>query len=49
MNFEKFEETVRLIRERCDIIINLTTSGDLDATDEMRMAHIKELNQSLLL
>lgn len=47
MNFEKFEETVRLIRERCDIIINLTTSGDLDATDEMRMAHIKELKPEL--
>lgn len=37
MQFEKFEQTVKLIRERCDIVLNLTTSGDLAATDEERM------------
>lgn len=40
MNTEKFEKTVRLIRSRCDIVINLTTSGDLEATDETRQNHL---------
>lgn len=40
MSTEKFEETVKLIREKCDIILNLTTSGDLNATDETRQAHL---------
>ncbi|MCR4443276.1 MAG: 3-keto-5-aminohexanoate cleavage protein [Peptococcaceae bacterium] len=40
MDKEKFIETVGLIREKCDIVINLTTSGDLNATDETRMAHL---------
>lgn len=31
-----FEETVELIKEKCDIIINCTTSGDLHATYETR-------------
>ena len=40
-------ETVSLIREKCDIVLNLTTSGDLNATDETRMAHIIELKPEL--
>ena len=44
---ELFKETVALIRERCDIVINLTTSGDLNATDETRMAHLIELKPEL--
>ena len=32
-----FAETVRLIRERCDIIINLTTSGGVNRSDEERL------------
>ncbi|GAB6109394.1 beta-keto acid cleavage family enzyme [Fusibacter bizertensis] len=40
MRKELFEETVKLIKEKCDIVINLTTSGDLDATDETRQAHL---------
>lgn len=37
MSFEKFEQTVKLIRERCDIVLNLTTSGGLGLDDEVRM------------
>ncbi|MGB9662873.1 MAG: 3-keto-5-aminohexanoate cleavage protein [Moorellaceae bacterium] len=37
MSFEKFQKTVELIRERCDIVINLTTSGGIGLTDEERM------------
>ncbi len=43
MDKGKFIETVKRIRDRCDIVLNLTTSGDLDATDETRMAHFIEL------
>lgn len=43
MSFEKFEETVKLIRERCDIVLNLTTSGGLGLTDEIRMKPYIEL------
>lgn len=44
---EKFKETVALIREKCDIVLNLTTSGDLQATDETRMAHLIEIKPEL--
>lgn len=44
---EKFRETVELIRSKCDIILNLTTSGDLHATDETRMAHLIELKPEM--
>lgn len=47
MNKERFAETVKLIREKCDIVLNLTTSGDLEATDETRMAHFIELKPEL--
>jgi uncharacterized protein (DUF849 family) len=47
MDKERFRETVGLIREKCDIVLNLTTSGDLHATDETRMAHIIELKPEL--
>lgn len=47
MDIKKFEETVRLIKEKCDIVINLTTSGDLNATDETRQAHLKLIKPDL--
>ena len=49
MDTAKFRETVNLIRayEDCDIIINCTTSGDLNATDETRQAHLKELRPEM--
>ena len=47
MNKEKFRETVELIRDQCNIVLNLTTSGDLDATNETRMAHLIELKPEL--
>ncbi|WP_159567307.1 3-keto-5-aminohexanoate cleavage protein [Budvicia diplopodorum] len=47
MNLEKFRVTVGLIREKCDIVINLTTSGDLNATDETRMEHVIDLKPEL--
>ncbi len=49
MSTEKFTETVELIKayKDCDIIINLTTSGDLNATDETRQAHLKALQPDM--
>jgi len=47
MDKEKFRETVELIKAKCDIVINLTTSGALDATDETRMAHLIELKPEM--
>lgn len=49
MNKDRFAETVRLIKEKkdCDVILNLTTSGDLNATEETRMAHIIDLKPEM--
>ena len=47
MDIGRFRETVSAIREKCDIILNLTTSGDLNATDETRQLHLKELRPEM--
>ena len=50
MDKEKFRETVELLRSNhpdCDIILNMTTSGDLNATDETRQIHLKELRPEM--
>lgn len=47
MDKNKFKETVDLIRAKCNIVLNLTTSGDLNATDETRMAHLELIRPEL--
>ncbi|GAU76878.1 3-keto-5-aminohexanoate cleavage protein [Fusibacter sp. 3D3] len=48
MNFDKFVETVNLIRATdCDIVINLTTSGQLGLEDEARYRHLIELKPDI--
>ncbi len=50
MDHNKFRETVTLLKEKhpdCDIILNLTTSGDIYATDETRVEHVKELKPEM--
>jgi uncharacterized protein (DUF849 family) len=49
MDVRKFRETVELIRARkdVDVLLNLTTSGDLAATDETRQLHLRELRPEL--
>ena len=50
MDKNKFRETVELLRSNhpdCDIILNMTTSGDLNATDETRQIHLKELRPEM--
>ncbi len=50
MNKEKFKETVDLLHEKypdCDIILNLTTSGDIYADDNTRQIHLKEIKPEM--
>ncbi len=50
MDPDKFRETVDLLRKNhpdCDIVINMTTSGDINATDETRVQHVKELKPEM--
>lgn len=47
MDFEKFKEVVKLVREKCDIVINLTTSGGIGLTDEVRMKPFMELRPDI--
>lgn len=50
MDATKFRKTVTLLRSKhpdCDIILNLTTSGDLNATDETRQLHLKDIRPEM--
>jgi uncharacterized protein (DUF849 family) len=47
MDKDKFFETVKLIRRRCDVVINCTTSGDNRASDAERMAHLESVKPEI--
>lgn len=50
MDHNLFRKTVELIKEKhpdCDVILNLTTSGDIHADDETRLLHVKELKPEM--
>lgn len=50
MSCDKFEETVNILRSEhpeCDIVLNFTTSGDLNATDETRQIHLEKLRPEM--
>lgn len=49
MDYNKFEETVSLIRAKkdCNIVINLTTSGGIGLSDEIRMKPFINLKPEL--
>ena len=49
MDVERFRRTMELIRAHkdCDIIINMTTSGDIRATEETRMLHLRQLRPEM--
>jgi 3-keto-5-aminohexanoate cleavage enzyme len=40
MSKELFQETVGLVESKCNVVLNLTTSGDNRANDDERMAHL---------
>ena len=43
LDFERFRRVVELVRERCDVILNLSSSGLSGATGERRMRPLAEL------
>ncbi|HAL73481.1 MAG TPA: 3-keto-5-aminohexanoate cleavage protein [Clostridiales bacterium] len=48
MDYNKFCEAVKLIRATdCDIVLNLTTSGQLGLEDEARMQHVIDLKPEM--
>jgi len=47
MDTEKFRRVVNLVRERCDIILNLTSSGGLIRDEDERIRPIAELAPEL--
>ncbi|WP_019119486.1 3-keto-5-aminohexanoate cleavage protein [Brevibacillus massiliensis] len=47
MDYAAFAETVKLIRERCDIVLNLTSSGGLNLREEDRL-RVCELEPELV-
>ena len=50
MSTEKFRETLTILKEKypdCDVVLNLTTSGDLHADDKLRQAHVEELRPEM--
>jgi uncharacterized protein (DUF849 family) len=50
MDTNKFRETLSLLREKhpdCDVVLNLTTSGDIHADDDIRKAHVEELRPEM--
>jgi len=50
MDTAKFRETLTILKEKypdCDIVLNLTTSGDIHADDEIRKAHVEELRPEM--
>lgn len=50
MDKERFAKTAQLLKDQhpeCNIILNMTTSGDVNADDDSRMAHIIELKPEM--
>lgn len=47
MTYDNFEKAVNLIRDRCDIVINLTTSGGIGLTEEERMMPFVKLRPEI--
>ncbi|MFV0465308.1 MAG: 3-keto-5-aminohexanoate cleavage protein [Lachnospiraceae bacterium] len=47
MDYKKFEETVKIVRDNCDIVVNLTTSGGIGLSDEVRMAPFQGLHPEI--
>jgi 3-keto-5-aminohexanoate cleavage enzyme len=47
MDLEKFRRVVELVRQRCDIILNLSTSGLHGASEEERLRPLRELRPEM--
>ena len=47
MDKNRFAETVKIIRNESDVVINLTSSGEINVPAERRMAHFAELKPEI--
>lgn len=47
MDHARFRETVERIRDNTDLVINLTTSGQVGVSDEQRIGHVVELRPEI--
>ena len=47
MDFDQFAQTVSLVRARSDIVLNLTTSGGLGLSDDIRMKPFQDLRPEM--
>ncbi len=47
MDKGRFKEAAKLISGKCDVVINMTTSGETGASDDRRMAHLIELEPEI--
>jgi len=47
MDFDQFAQTVSLVRARSDIVLNLTTSGGLGLSDDVRMKPFQDLRPEM--
>jgi len=47
MDKERFRETVKRIRDESDVVLNLTSSGEINVPFERRMEHLAELKPEL--
>lgn len=47
MDKERFKETVKRIRDESDVVLNLTSSGEINVPFERRMEHIAELKPEI--
>lgn len=47
MDKDRFKETVKMIRNECDVVINLTSSGEINVPFERRMDHIAEIKPEI--
>ena len=47
MDIDRFKKAVELTQKKCDVVINLTSSGEALASDERRMAHLIEIKPEM--
>jgi len=47
MDKDRVKKSVQLIQKKCDVVMNLTTSGERGAPDERRMAHLIEIKPEM--
>ncbi len=47
LNVDRFRQTIKIIQDRCDIVINITTAGLRGASNEVRIQPVRELQPEM--